>query len=196
MMKWPFYHQFLGDSFDLRSRDLEKKTKNSEPNSSNIDTRYSMNEHDAIELSLSSQRITKSEIDINEIINSMVDAEGNSGATVIFVGSVRNFGMNGKVKGMYYESYVKMAENKIKNIEKLATEKYGIKKIKIVHRIGELALGNNSVVIALSTPHSKDAFKACKYILARIKQEVPIWKKELLSEGDEKWVDGKSIKTN
>jgi molybdopterin synthase catalytic subunit len=89
-----------------------------------------------------------------------------------------------------------MAENKIKNIEKLATEKYGIKKIKIVHRIGELALGNNSVVIALSTPHSKDAFKACKYILARIKQEVPIWKKELLSEGDEKWVDGKSIKTN
>ena len=195
-MKWPFYHQYLGDSFDLRSRDLEKKTKSSEPNSSNIDTRYSMNEHDAIELSLSSQRITKSEIDINEIINSMVDAEGNSGATVIFVGSVRNFGMNGKVKGMYYESYVKMAENKIKNIEKLATEKYGIKKIKIVHRIGELALGNNSVVIALSTPHSKDAFKACKYILARIKQEVPIWKKELLSKGDEKWVDGKSIKTN
>ena len=195
-MKWPFYHQFLGDSFDLRSRDLEKKTKNSEPNSSNIDIRYSMNEHEAIELSLSSQRITNSEIDINEIINSMVDAEGNSGATVIFVGSVRNFGMNGKVKGMYYESYVKMAENKIKNIEKLATEKYGIKKIKIVHRIGELALGNNSVVIALSTPHSKDAFKACKYILARIKQEVPIWKKEILSKGDEKWVDGKSIKTN
>ena len=196
MMKWPFYHQYLGDSFDLRSRDLEKKTKSSEPNSSNIDIRYSMNEHEAIELSLSSQQITNSEIDINEIINSMVDAEGNSGATVIFVGSVRNFGMNGKVKGMYYESYVKMAENKIKNIEKLATEKYGIKKIKIVHRIGELALGNNSVVISISTPHSKDAFKACKYILARIKQEVPIWKKELLSKGDEKWVDGKSIKTN
>ena len=195
MMKWPFYHQFLEDSFDLRSRDLQKKTNKSEPNYSN-DSRNSMNNQDALEPSSSSQRITNSEIDVNDVINSMVDTEGHSGATVIFVGSVRNFGMNGKVKGMYYESYVKMAENKIKNIEKLAMEKYSIKKIKIVHRIGELALGNNSVIIALSTPHSKDAFKACKYILARIKQEVPIWKKEILSKGDEKWVDGKSIKTN
>jgi molybdopterin synthase catalytic subunit len=78
----------------------------------------------------------------------------------------------------------------------LAMEKYDIKKIKIVHRIGELALGNNSIIIALSTPHSKDAFTACKYILAKIKREVPIWKKEILSKGDEKWVDGKLIKTN
>ena len=180
----------------MRSRDLQKKTDKSEPNSSN-DSHNSVNNQDPLEpSSSSSQRITNSEIDVNDVINSMMDTEGHAGATVIFVGSVRNFGMNGKVKGMYYESYVKMAENKIKNIEKLAMEKYGIKKIKIVHRIGELALGNNSVIIALSTPHSKDAFKACKYILARIKQEVPIWKKEILSKGDEKWVDGKSIKTN
>ncbi len=153
-----------------------------------------MNNNDALdEPSSSSQRITESEIDINNVINSMIDIEGHSGATVIFVGSVRNFGMNGKVKGMYYESYAKMAENKIKNIEKLAMEKYGVKKIKIVHRIGELALGNTSVIIALSTPHSKDAFKACKYILARIKQEVPIWKKEILSKGDEKgWMGNQS----
>ena len=179
----------------MSSRDLQKETNKLERNSSN-DSRNSMNNNDSLEPSSSSQRITESEIDVNDVINSIMDIEGHSGATVIFVGSVRNFGMNGKVKGMYYESYSKMAENKIKNIEKLAMEKYGIKKIKIVHRIGELSLGNNSVIIALSTPHSKDAFKACKYILAKIKQEVPIWKKEILSKGDEKWVDGKSIKTN
>ena len=179
----------------MGSRDLQKKTNKSESNYSN-DSRHPMKSNNALGPSSSSQRITNSEIDVNDVINSMVDIEGHSGATVIFVGSVRNFGMNGKVKGMYYESYIKMAENKIKNIEKLAMEKYSIKKIKVVHRIGELALGNNSVIIALSTPHSKDAFKACKYILARIKQEVPIWKKEILSKGDEKWVDGKSIKTN
>ncbi|WP_458719514.1 molybdenum cofactor biosynthesis protein MoaE [Candidatus Nitrosocosmicus sp. R] len=179
----------------MRSRDLQKKTNKSEPNSSN-DPRRSIINQDSLEPSSSSERITESEIDINDIVNLMVDTEGHSGATVIFVGSVRNFGINGEVKKMYYESYVKMAENKIKNIEKLAMEKYGIKKIKIVHRIGELALGNNSVIIALSTPHSKDAFTACKYILAKIKREVPIWKKEILSKGDEKWVDGKLIKTN
>ena len=75
-------------------------------------------------------------------------------------------------------------------------EKYVINKIIIVHRIVELTLCNNSIIIALSTPHSKDAFKACKYILAKIKQEVPIWKKEILSKDNERWVDGKSIKTN
>ena len=176
---------------------MQKKTNKSESSSSN-DSHNIMKNNYSLELSSSSssQRITNSDIDVNDVISSMMDAEGHSGATVIFVGSVRNFGMNGKVKGMYYESYVKMAENKIKNIEKLAMEKYGIKKIKIVHRIGKLALGSNSVVIALSTPHSKDAFTACRYILARIKQEVPIWKKEILSKGDEKWVNGKSIKTN
>ncbi len=179
----------------MRRRDLQKETNKFERKSRN-DSRNSMYNNDALEPSSPSQRITESEIDLNNVVDSMVDIEGHSGATVIFVGTVRNFGMNGKVKGMYYESYSKMAEKKIKNIEKLAMEKYGIKKIKIVHRIGELALGNNSVIIALSTPHSKDAFKACKYILARIKQEVPIWKKEILSKGDEKWVEGKSIKTN
>ena len=131
-MKQPFYHQLLEDSSDLSGRDLQKKTNKSEPISSN-GSRNSMNNNEALdEPSPSSQRITESEIDVNDIVNSMVDTEGHSGATVIFVGSVRNFGINGKVKGMYYESYVKMAENKIKNIEKLAMEKYGIKKIKIV----------------------------------------------------------------
>ncbi len=174
---------------------MQKETNKFERKSKN-DSRNSMNHNDSLERSSSSQRITESEIDINNIIESLVDMEGHSGATVIFVGTVRNFGMHGQVKGMYYESYSKMAENKIKNIEKLAMEKYDIKKIKIVHRMGELSLGNNSVIIALSTPHSKDAFNACKYILAKIKHEVPIWKKEILSKGDEKWVEGKSIKTN
>jgi molybdopterin synthase catalytic subunit len=64
-----------------------------------------MYNNDALEPSSPSQRITESEIDLNNVVNSMVDIDGHSGATVIFVGTVRNFGMNGKVKGMYYESY-------------------------------------------------------------------------------------------
>ncbi|TVP39940.1 molybdenum cofactor biosynthesis protein MoaE [Candidatus Nitrosocosmicus arcticus] len=179
----------------MSSRDLQEGTDKLETNSSNEPLNF-RNNNDTLGSSSSSQRITESEIDVNDVINSMADNEGHSGATLIFVGSVRNFGINGKVQRMYYESYSKMAENKIKHIERMAMDKYGIKKIRIVHRIGELALGNNSVIIALSTPHSNDAFRACKYILAKIKQEVPIWKKEILSKGNEKWVDGKSIKTN
>lgn len=141
-------------------------------------------------------RITTSEIDIQSVLDSIKNIDGQSGATVIFIGSVRNFGINGQVQGMYYDSYIKMAENKIRYIEKMAMKKWDIKQIRIVHRIGKLSLGNNSIVIALSMPHSKDAFKACKYILAKIKQTVPIWKKEIMSNGDEQWVDGEPIKRN
>lgn len=140
------------------------------------------------------RRITTSEIDTCKIINSLKDKKGKSGATVVFVGSVRNYGKKGLVKEMFYESYVKMAEKRIKNIEKAAIKRWNIKKIRIVHRIGQIKLGSNSVVIALSTPHSKDAFEACEFILAAIKREVPIWKKELLSDNKEEWVDGSLIK--
>lgn len=177
------------------SRDFQEENIKLEADSSN-ELHNSKKNNDILKPSSSSQIITESEIDVNDVLNSITDIEGRSGATVIFIGSVRNLGINGKVQKMFYESYAKMAENKIKHIEKIAMEKYGINKIRIVHRIGELALGNNSIIIALSTPHSKDAFRACKYILAKIKQEVPIWKKEILSKGNEKWVDGKSIKTN
>jgi molybdopterin synthase catalytic subunit len=140
------------------------------------------------------RRITTSEIDIRAIIESLNDKNGESGATVVFVGSVRNYGKKGEVKEMFYESYVKMAEKRIKNIEKIAIKRWNIKKIRIVHRIGQIKLGSNSIVIALSTPHSKDAFEACKFILAAIKREVPIWKKELLSDNKGEWVDGSLIK--
>lgn len=142
------------------------------------------------------KRITTDEIDTFDIINSMKDKKGKSGATVIFVGSVRNYGNNGLVKGMFYESYVKMAEIQIKNIEKEAAKKWDIKKIRIVHRIGTMKLGCNSIVIALSTPHSKEAFEACEFILAAIKRQVPIWKKEILSDNKKKWVVGNPLNIN
>ncbi len=145
-------------------------------------------------LGSNNKRITTSEINTCEIMNSLNDKKGQSGATVVFVGSVRNHGKNGLVKEMFYESYVKMTEERIKNIEGRAKERWNIKKIRIVHRIGRIKLGSPSIIIALSTPHSKDAFEACEFILAAIKQEVPIWKKELLQNNKEEWVDGNLIR--
>jgi len=145
--------------------------------------------------SKSIKRITTDEINTCELVNSLKDKKGKSGATIVFVGTIRNYGKNGLVKGMFYESYVKMAEKKIKNIEKIAVKRWNIKKIRIIHRIGPMKLGSSSIVIALSTPHSKDAFEACEFILAAIKKEVPIWKKEILSNSKEKWVIGNPIIT-
>ncbi|KAA2281101.1 molybdenum cofactor biosynthesis protein MoaE [Candidatus Nitrosocosmicus agrestis] len=140
--------------------------------------------------------IITSEIDVNQILNSMTDKNGQSGATVVFTGSVRNSGKRGPVTEMYYEAYTEMAEKTLKKIEDMAMKEWGINRIQIVHRIGRLHLGDISVVIAISSPHSKEAFEICEKILAMIKQSVPIWKKELLSNGIEQWVDGKVINAN
>ena len=137
------------------------------------------------------QRITPREIDIPSVLESIDD--GGVGAKVIFIGSVRNFSDNGDVVGMTYESYVGMAEEKIKNIEIDAKKTWRIKKIRIIHRIGELTIGDNSVAIAISTPHRNDAFAACQFILDKIKHEVPIWKKEKILNGETKWVEGKPM---
>jgi molybdopterin synthase catalytic subunit len=138
------------------------------------------------------QRITSKEIDIQSIIKSIDD--GGAGAKVLFMGTVRNFSENGDILGMTYESYMGMAEEKIKNIETNAKKKWGINKIRIVHRIGELTIGDNSIAIAVSTSHSKDAFAACQFILDKVKREVPIWKKEKILNGETKWVEGKPMK--
>jgi molybdopterin synthase catalytic subunit len=141
------------------------------------------------------QKITSKEIDI-KIISKSFDESGDSGATVIFVGIVRNYSENGKVQGMNYESYIGMAEERIKKIEHSVQKMWDIKKINIIHRIGDLHVGDPSVVIAISTPHSKDAFEACQFILEKIKYNVPIWKKEKIIDGKTKWVIGKSIKSD
>lgn len=142
------------------------------------------------------KHITINKIDTCALVNSLRDKKGKSGATVVFVGTVRNSGKNGLVKEMFYEAYVKMAEKQIKKIEKIAVKRWNIKKIRIIHRIGSIKLGSSSIVIAISTPHSKDAFEACEFILAAIKKEVPIWKKEVLSSSKEKWVVGNPISTS
>ncbi len=139
------------------------------------------------------QRITSKRIDIEYILNSVKNDDGTTGAIVLFIGTVRNFSNNGKIKDMDYESYIGMAEEKIKNIENLVKKKWNIDKIRIVHRIGKLNVGDNSIAIAISSSHSKDTFKACQFILAKIKAEVPIWKKERLLNGRTKWVKGNSI---
>lgn len=148
-------------------------------------------------LNYDTQRITSKEIDIESILQSGDNGnnpDGSVGATVIFIGTVRNFSDNGQVEGMTYESYIGMAEERIKNIETDVKKMWDIKKIKIIHRIGELAIGEKSIVIAISTSHSKDAFAAGQFILDKIKHDVPIWKNERLLDSRAKWVEGGSIK--
>lgn len=116
-----------------------------------------------------------------------------AGGVALFLGTVRDHGEAGKVVELDYQSYVGLAERKLREIEKEVLRKWPVKKIRIVHRIGRLRLGEVSVAVALSTPHRAEAFEACRYAIDRIKRDVPIWKRETLTGGKRLWVTGQTM---
>lgn len=132
-------------------------------------------------------RITNNRLILQEI---MLELEENSaGALSIFIGNVRNRGKSGNVSEIYYESYSKMAEQKMREIENEAQTKWEIKKCVIFHRIGNIKVGETSVIIGVCSEHRNEAFEACKYVINSVKTRVPIWKKEISNES-QKWADG------
>lgn len=132
-------------------------------------------------------RITNNRLSLQEI---MFELEDNSaGALSIFIGNVRNRGKSGNVSEIYYEAYSEMAEQKMREIENEAQTKWGIKKLVAIHRIGNIKVGESSIIIGVSSEHRHEAFEACKYIINNVKTRVPIWKKEISKES-QKWADG------
>ena len=134
------------------------------------------------------RRITSAKIHPHKILNSVNDK--NAGATAIFFGTVREHSDMGRIIGMTYESYLEMAEDRMKRIENNLSHKWNIKRVRMIHRIGDLSVGDVSIAVAVSAPHRSEAFSACRYAIEKIKREVPIWKKERIVGGKERWVKG------
>ena len=118
--------------------------------------------------------------------------EPASGGQVVFTGTVRDHaeGRPG-VTGLEYEAYTEMVVPKLARITELARERWpDLGRLALLHRTGELALGEVSVVVGAAAPHRAEAFEAARHGIERIKQDVPIWKKEGLVSGDAHWVMG------
>ncbi|WP_225412069.1 molybdenum cofactor biosynthesis protein [Stigmatella hybrida] len=109
------------------------------------------------------------------------------GGLVTFSGSVRNQTRGRRVLRLEYEAYPPMAEKQLAVIGAEAAERFGGTRLAIMHRVGTLAPGELAVVIAAAAPHRKEAFLACEHAIERLKQDVPIWKKEFFEDG-EVWV--------
>ncbi len=127
----------------------------------------------------------------SKVLSEVMDVA--AGGVALFLGTVRDHSEAGKVVELDYQSYVDMAERNLREIEKEVLRKWPVKKIKILHRIGRLRLGEVSVAVALSTPHRAEAFEACRYAIDRIKRDVPIWKRETLAGGKRIWVAGQTM---
>ena len=117
-------------------------------------------------------------------------ADPGAGGTCVFVGTVRDRSDAGDVTGLHYEAWGDLATERLREIAAQMLDRWPLRRVAILHRIGDLAVGDASVVVACSAPHRAEAFEACRHGIERLKEDVPIWKKEGLVSGDARWVMG------
>jgi len=129
--------------------------------------------------------ITSEPLNPEHITNTV--KKNSNGAVLTFLGTTRSFSEGRNVLYLEYEAYQPMAQNMLLQIKSEVTAKWDIEDIAIAHRIGHLDIGDISLVVAIGSPHRKEALEASEYAINRIKQIVPIWKKEVF-EGGEEWL--------
>jgi molybdopterin synthase catalytic subunit len=119
-------------------------------------------------------------------------ASTTCGASIVFVGTVREMNEDRRVDGLDYSAYVPMAERELAAIVAAAAGRWPEARIACEHRIGSLDLGDASVVIAASHPHRSEAFDACRFVIEELKARLPIWKRERYADGGLAWVENAS----
>ena|SRR5579863_8194998 len=132
-------------------------------------------------------QITHQPLDRNALIASV--AYPSVGGIAVFEGVVRDNARGKQIRYLEYDVYPEMAVQQIRSIVAEAQQRWGAEHIAVAHRIGRLEIGEASVIIVVATPHRAQAFDACRYIIDTLKTTVPIWKKEVATNGEE-WVEG------
>jgi len=129
--------------------------------------------------------LTDEPIDREALIKAVM--RPSDGACALFEGVVRNHHQGNQVESIFYDAYRPMAEKEIAKVVAAVSREYPAVNVAVVHRLGELKVGDASIAIACSSPHRGEAFAACRSMIDRIKETVPIWKKER-GPGGEEWV--------
>lgn len=133
-------------------------------------------------------RVQQGPLSLDELARAVADPA--AGAVCTFTGTVRDHSEAGSVTGLTYEAWDELAEQRLAELAGEILERWPVSRVAIVHRVGELAVGEASVIVAVSAAHRAEAFEACRHGIERLKQDVPIWKKEGLVSGDAHWVMG------
>ena len=131
--------------------------------------------------------VTSSELSMDAAVRAVSHA--GAGAIVTFAGTVRDTNDGRAVSKLEYEAYASMAEAEIGRIARdIEAEIPGVR-VSVQHRTGALGVGDIAVVCAASAPHRSEAFRACRLAIDRVKESVPIWKRERREDGSAVWID-------
>jgi molybdopterin synthase catalytic subunit len=133
-------------------------------------------------------RVTADAIGADEALAFVADP--GAGGTCVFLGTVRDHSDAGGVTGLAYEAWEEQALRRLSELGDELFELWPLCKAAFLHRFGDLAVGDVSVVVACSAPHRAEAFEACRHGIEQLKRDVPIWKKEHLVSGESSWVMG------
>lgn len=117
------------------------------------------------------------------------------GAVLLFLGVVRDHADGRPVTGMTYEAYREMAEPVLHEIALETAARLGTDRVALAHRVGDLAVGDVSVAIAVSSPHRAEAYDASRHAIETLKRRLPVWKREHYADGDSEWVSGVDPRT-
>jgi molybdopterin synthase catalytic subunit len=129
--------------------------------------------------------LTDQPIDPQELVRTVM--RRSDGAYVLFEGVVRDHHEGKAVESIFYDAYRPMAEKEIDTIVQEVQTQFADVALTVVHRLGHLVVGDASIAIVAASPHRAEAFAACRLVIDRIKETVPIWKKERGPDGEE-WV--------
>lgn len=114
----------------------------------------------------------------------LADNNQIDGAIVTFVGQVRDLNQGNNVTGLFLEHYPQMTQVSLENIVKQAKQRWDLGKVRVIHRYGQLSLGEQIVFVGVTSVHRASAFEAAQFIMDFLKTQAPFWKKETTSEGD------------
>ena len=125
-------------------------------------------------------------LSVDEVHNAVSDP--SAGGIALFSGTVRNHDRGRDVQQLGYSAHPSAAAELRRVCEKIAAD-FDVTAIAAVHRVGELAVGDLAVVVAVSCPHRADAFTACRALIDELKQTVPVWKHQVFGDGESEWVN-------
>ena len=129
--------------------------------------------------------VREAELSVDEVRAAVADRSG--GGIVLFAGAVRDSDHDRGVSGLSYTAHPS-AEGELRRVAEAIAEKFGVLAVAAVHRVGDLAIGDLAVVVAVSCPHRAEAFDACRALIDELKASVPIWKHQHFTDGTSEWV--------